>query len=405
MTHRVRVRLIALAVTVAICAVVVFRYFTPDASAANANLTRLAGLVGTHRFTHGRLTGEFAYAPGEGESASDSLVHGLACNVPPAATWAGTRKFHEFISDLTARGGNAPSLDPQTAGVWKLIWDKSEDAVADLRQAAKRNPRDARVLNDLAVALTSSAQQHDNPSALIEAFVAVDSAVRWDTSLVEARFTRALLLEKLYLRTDAVAAWNHYLELDSRSRWADEAREHIAALRPKVVTLKSGRERLQSAVAAGDSQAIRLVVAENPSDIRLMMHDELAEWGDAFARGDSSAARSHLDFVRIVADRFRAETSDAILSDAVAAIDRALSNKDNTAAHALADGHVALVNGIRAYEGGNSKRDTVELRNAQRLLSTGRSAMRYWALLYMARAGYATPEAFGYLTAIRDSAP
>jgi CHAT domain-containing protein len=390
-----------LAVTVAICAVVGFRYFTPDASSSNANLARLAGLVGTHRFTHARLTGGFAYAPCEGDSASDSLVHGLACNGSPARTWAGTRKFSNFVADLTAKS----SLDPQTAGVWKLIWDKSEDAVADLRAAAKRDPGNARVLNDLAVALTRYAQQHDNPSALIDAFVAVDSAVQLDASLVEARFTRALLLEKLYLRTDAIAAWNHYLELDRRSRWADEAREHIAGLRPKVGTVKSAEERLRRAVAARDSQAIRLVVAEEPADIRVMVHEELAAWGDAFTHNDSSGARSHLDFGRIVADRFRVETGDAMLSDAVAAIDQAVSHRDSRVARALADGHVALVAGIRDFESSNTKRDTVELRNAHRLLSTGRSAMRYWALLYMARAGYATPEAFGYLTAIRDSAP
>jgi len=260
------------------------------------------------------------------------------------------------------------------------------------------------VLNDLAVALTRFAQQHDNPSALIDAFVAVDSAVRRDSTLVEARFTRALLLEKLYLRTDAIAAWNHYLELDRRSRWADEAREHIAALRPKVGTVKSAQERLRSAVAAKDSQAIRSVIAESPSDIRVMVHDELAAWGDAFAHGDSSGARSHLDFARIVADRFRTETGDAILSDAVAVIDRALSNKDSVSARALADGHVALATAIRDLDGGNSGRGIVEMRDAHRLLLSGGSPMSHWALLYVARASHDT-EAMEYLTAMRDSTP
>ena len=93
---------------------------------------------------------------------------------------------------------------------------QADDAVADLREAARREPTNARVLNDLAVGLTEFAQRHDDPSALIDAFVAADSAVRLDRSLPEAQFTLAVLLEQLYLRTDAIAAWNRYLELDGK---------------------------------------------------------------------------------------------------------------------------------------------------------------------------------------------
>jgi CHAT domain-containing protein len=400
MTHWVRVRLIALAVTVAICAVVGFRYITPAASSGNVNLARLAGLVGTHRIAHARLTGGFAYAPCEGDSASDSLVHGLACSGSPARTWAGTRKFSNFVADLTAKS----SLDPQTAGVWKLIWDKSQDAVADLREAAKRAPRNARVLNDLAVALTRFAQQHDNPSALIDAFVAVDSAVRLAPSLAEAQFTRALLLEKLYLRTDAREAWNAYLLLDAKSAWADEAREHLKALQPQGDKSKRDEARLRRAVAESDSQTIRSLIAESPSDVRITVHSELAAWGGAFTHGDSAAGRAHLNFARAVAGPFRAVTGDALLSDAVAAIDRALA-ASNADAGALADGHVALMDGIQRVEAKDYPNALKELGKALRLLSSVRSPMGQWALLYMARAQNTNRASFVYLTTIRDSAP
>ena len=96
--------------------------------------------------------------------------------------------------------------------------------------------QNARVLNDLAVGLTEFAQTHDDPSALIDAFTAADSAVRLDESLPEAQFTLAVLLEQLYLRSNAIAAWTRYLELDGRSPWAAEARASLdeadAARRP-----------------------------------------------------------------------------------------------------------------------------------------------------------------------------
>jgi hypothetical protein len=123
-------------------------------------------------------------------------------------------------------GSSAPEV--HLAGVWNLVWGRTDDAVANLRALVKREPLNARALNDLAVALTEYAQHHDDPSALIDAFVVADSAVRADPSLVEARFTHALLLEQLYLRTDAIVAWNRYLQLDGKSPWATEAREHLA---------------------------------------------------------------------------------------------------------------------------------------------------------------------------------
>lgn len=404
MTHRMRVRLIALAVIAAIGGVVVFRYLSPDTSGDSGRLARLARNVGTHRLARARLTGGFAYAACKSDSVSDTLVRGLACDGPPAKSWSGTKKFRDFIGDV--RGGNgSSSLDPHTAGVWKLIWDQTEDAVADLRQAVKLQPSNAGALNDLAVALTRFAQQHNEPSALVDAFMAVDSALRLDTALVEARFTHALILENLYLRTDAIEAWNRYLKFDPRSRWAAEAREHLAALQPRD-TMERNAERLRRAVARSDSQTIRLIIAESPSDARMVMHDELAAWGDAFARGDSSSAAAHLNFVRIIAHPFRAVVGDALVSDAVAAIDRALAKKDKVSARALADGHVVLAEGIKHLEDNDTQRASKELQDAYRLLTSAGSPMRQWARLYVARAESGkTDSALAYLTAIRDSAP
>ena len=130
-------------------------------------------------------------------------------------------------------------------GVWQLVMGHADDAVADLREAARREPTNARVLNDLAVALTEVAQTHDDPSALIDAFVAADSAVRLDASLAEAQFTLAVLLEQLYLRNDAIAAWTRYLELDGKSPWAAEARASLARLTPRDDQWEKARERLR----------------------------------------------------------------------------------------------------------------------------------------------------------------
>jgi hypothetical protein len=47
----------------------------------------------------------------------------------------------------------------------------------------------------------------------------------------EAWFNRALALEQIPAMRDRVkAAWDDYLNVDSTSEWADEAKQHIARL-------------------------------------------------------------------------------------------------------------------------------------------------------------------------------
>jgi CHAT domain-containing protein len=301
---------------------------------------------------------------------------------------------------------DSASLDAHTAGVWDLIWGRIDEAVVDLREAVRHEPLNARAFNDLAVSLTGFAEHHDDPSALVDAFVAADSAVRIDSTLKEARFTHALLLERLFLRTDAIDAWNRYLRLDGRSRWADEAREHLASLQPKAQKIKQNQERLRRALAVSDTTTIRSIVADNPSDVRIIMVTQLGDWGATFDR-DSARARADLDFARAIAGPLQAATGDALVADAIVVIDRALAERDTTRTRALAQGHASLAKGIDLFNGPGPRKATAEFLNARKLLATGASPMGGWALLYAARAQILVlPDtALAWLIAIRDSAP
>jgi CHAT domain-containing protein len=302
----------------------------------------------------------------------------------------------------SGKDGGVPP-DAHTLGVWQLVWGNVDEAVADLREAVHRQPSNAPALNDLAVALTELAQRHDDPSALIDAFVAADSAMRMDSSLKEARFTHAVLLEHLYLRTDAVAAWNRYLQVDANSHWATEAREHIAALKPRGDQWKQNQELLRRAASASDSQQIRSIVAQDPSDTRVLIQKELGTWGAMFVGGDTTRSRGHLDFARAIAGPLRTVTADALLADAVAAIDRAFAEKDSARVRALAEGHAALAHGIEHFVPGAAT--AKGLLNARQLLAKGASPMTGLALLYEARAQIQSDSSLTWLTAIRDSTP
>ena len=54
-----------------------------------------------------------------------------------------------------------------------------------------------------------------------------DRALRIDAGFAEARFNRALILERMGRRAEAEDAWRQFLALDDRSPWAAEARQHL----------------------------------------------------------------------------------------------------------------------------------------------------------------------------------
>jgi CHAT domain-containing protein len=271
----------------------------------------------------------------------------------------------------------------------------------------RREPSNARALNDLAVALSEYAQAHDDPSALIDSFVAADSAVRMDSTLAEARFTHAVLLEQLYLRTDAIAAWNRYLQIDGSSRWAAEARERVAALKPRDEQWKQEQDRLRRALVSADSQTLKSIIAAHPSDTREWIEKALGAWGAAMVSGNTDAARANLDSARMLARPLLAITGDAFVSDGIATIDRALAKQDSTLVIELAHGHAMLATGIERFVAAKFVEATADLSDARRLLSGAGSPMAAWASLFLARAQIrqSPDSAMVWLTAIRDSAP
>ncbi|HEY9226390.1 MAG TPA: hypothetical protein VIP11_07090, partial [Gemmatimonadaceae bacterium] len=279
--HGSRILAITLLVVLGIGATMGFRYYLrPGDQTDNESLGRLARIVGPHRIARARLTGGFAYATCQTDSSSNGLVRGLVCDGSKAAR--ANDRLRKLAAEMRSEGANGGTPDAHTTGVWNLVSGSIDDAVARLREVVRHEPSNAGAFNDLAVALTEFAERHDSPAVLVDAFIAVDSAVRLDSTLKEARFTHAVVLEHLYLRADAIEAWNRYLALDRRSPWADEAKNHIAALQPNADSAKQWQTRLRRAAAASDSGALQTIVAENPADAHLAILIELGKWGRAF---------------------------------------------------------------------------------------------------------------------------
>jgi cellulose synthase operon protein C len=185
-------------------------------------LDPLIDAIGTQRVTDARIVG-FEYGPRpevlRSTEPSDS-VPSISLDARGAA--ARIQEEAGTSTDATAR---------HAAGVSRLISGDIDTAINDLQAAVTADPTKATFLNDLAAALLTRGIRHQNPQDLTEALHRLDDVIAKDPRHADAMFNRALALESLGQKDAARAAWESYLQVDARSPWADEARQHLASTR------------------------------------------------------------------------------------------------------------------------------------------------------------------------------
>lgn len=282
------------------------------------------------RPTEARINGA-AWAPyksGEAAARPTLVVQAAATAVMRAAR-----------DETTPAGSHA-------AAVAYLVTGRFDQAVSALA-----NPATPAAWNDLAVAQLAVADMREEPARLGKALMAADAALRLEPKLAEALFNRALVIERLGLRDLAREAWEHYVSVDTDSRWAVEAREHIRLLQPEVpfkTRLERDYERL-----ASDAEFVRGFVRSSPQESRRYGETEiLARWASAETAGDRTVVGRHLAVARSFGKELAVSSGERLLTDAVAAIDRA----DSTTRALLASGHLAFREAQQEYRANKAAR-------------------------------------------------
>src|SRR5258706_105474 len=195
-------------------------------------MSRLVTLApASARIVEPRLSGGFAWAPYRGpmrSTESDADAERL--------------KLGGAAGDAIERAQRDRSEEAQhAAGIALVLVDQPAQAIDRLRRVADQSPNDVRVWSDLAAARYAASVELQRPSLLPEALAAADRALRIDPKSAEALFNRALILEHLGLTGEARKGWLRYLEVDSSSSWATEARAHLGEM--PATTRSSGFDR------------------------------------------------------------------------------------------------------------------------------------------------------------------
>lgn len=167
---------------------------------------------------------------------------------------------------------------------------RPDSAIRALERARGSTGADAALLADLGLAY---AVRGDRLKSTLDYEAALDhlsNAIRMQPRLLEARFNRALVLEKLLLLDQAEAEWQSYLQLDPKGPWAEEARSHQAALRKRVEAWQGRLRKL----AATPGAFLRGLASGEILDAEAHLPVALTQWPQSGLESQLSEAMHEL---------------------------------------------------------------------------------------------------------------
>jgi CHAT domain-containing protein/tetratricopeptide (TPR) repeat protein len=219
-------------------------------------------------------------------------------------------KAQERLSDELKSRPDDPEL-LRLRGEAEMLARQAPAAVETLEKArdlsSEQNVQAAQILADLGVAYALRADVErrfgDNTNALEYLSRAIRLQPRPETI-----FNRALVLERMMLYPEAVEEWKKYLQVDSTSGWAAEARQHLAEMEKKLKTRQDGLH----SITKDPAKFLALAAAGKPIDAEAYLRDwAVTEW---LPRSDDPARQA----VAKLAEMLRRDHGDSWLAEMTA---------------------------------------------------------------------------------------
>jgi CHAT domain-containing protein/tetratricopeptide (TPR) repeat protein len=291
----------------------------------------------------------------------------------------------EGIAGEILRAGERPSSveSLHAAGIAALLIDQRGDAIVQLERALRLAPHDGAIASDLAAARFAAAMDRNEPERLPGALAAADRALRSAPDLAEARFNRALILDRLGLRNGAERAWRELLAVEHDDAWRSEAHRHLRELAVRrLPPLTAELDDCLARANSGDGNPLIALIRGRAQEVRTSGETQMVtEWAEATTGGEDERATQMLKRLRLVGAALAATTGDRLLGDAVHAIDRS----GPAARVALARAHIVYRDARLHYRRQLAGSDE-ELRHASVLFADAGSPMAQVARYYSANA-------------------
>lgn len=264
--------------------------------------------LSNERVSDGRFTGGFRFAAG---TTTRSRADAAALSNDTLSVIANMEK--------AAASPSSRTTDLHALAIARSVQHRYVEAESIL-QNLTTIAANADVWSDLAAVQLSEGEPQD----IARALGAAERALQQSPKHSEALFNRALAIERLKLRPQAVSAWQAYLVIDTVSPWADDARAHVA----RLTNVHAGetlnvRDALLAALEADDPSQSRRLVAESPQEVRDLLEDEImSQWASRAATSVTAmppAGRAMAALVSAITER----TGDPLLQESVNAFEAA----------------------------------------------------------------------------------
>ena len=221
--------------------------------------------------------------------------------------------------ELNAHPENAKWLHAR--GKVELLKFQYDAAIKDLERVQTLSPDSTSVMIDLATAYYERAKATDTAIDFQTAVSYLSNALAKAPDDKVAIFNRAICEEEMKVFTSAVEDWQHYIQLDPASPWAEEARRHLAAVEKRIdEKQKSISKPLLAPAYIRDSDWSANIAEELDARVEEYLHVALEDWlpraypADSQRPPDTDARVALVKLSRIT----RSKHGDAWLEDLLA---------------------------------------------------------------------------------------
>lgn len=232
-------------------------------------------------------------------------------------------------------------------GQYFLSGRKFDEAIERFQKSLTLDPNNARTQTDLGTALlergklrreqTNTGEENVD---FAQSLVHLNKALQLDSSNLEALFNRALLYGEMGLFPQAERDWRQYLEKDSNSKWADEAREKLRSIEQQRVGSSSNPDQpvrnFLDAIKHDKVLAWNIVRQYYFSDGNTITKQLLDSFLELDGKGDSAAAEKQMEAMSSLSQLELQNAGDNYTSDLAKFYKQSNPQQRRNVAHARA---------------------------------------------------------------------